>query len=75
MFSLLQPVILLHLGHCALLPISIEVSKEFISPKKIGEGNQELQLGLEHLISILLVAMLSPPLLENGNKFLKYIRH
>ena len=44
MFSLLQPTNFPHEGQFTVLPASILVSSEFMSPKKIGDGNQVLQL-------------------------------
>ncbi len=38
-FSLLQGTIAPHFGHLTVLPSSVEVSKDFLSPKAMGEGN------------------------------------
>ena len=39
MLSLLHDVIEPHLGHVAVFPLNVEVSKDFLSPKAMGEGN------------------------------------
>jgi len=43
MFSLLHGTVAPHFGHVTTFPSSLEVSKDFLSPNPIGEGNIALQ--------------------------------
>ncbi|WP_156874005.1 hypothetical protein [Psychromonas hadalis] len=55
MFSLLHGVIAPQDGQLTILPASIDVSNEDVSPNEIGDGNHVSQPDFKHLISISLI--------------------
>ena len=70
MFSLLHGTICSHLGQLAVFPSNVEDSKDFLSPKAIGEGNLA-----EQRVQITNVwAILTPPFNCNIYRILSIYR-